>query len=156
MWLRRLLFVAQFPFAVALSAWVFVTRGILADGIGAQLLAYAFVCPIITLALMAVSGVIVARKGVRLDRAVSWYDAEWLGVIWLLLFAFGLFAQPLLAVLIALVIIAAFWFEVFELFNETRARVKTALDLGPTGAPRGQGRYRGDVIVVAPPDELKR
>lgn len=151
MWLRRLLFVAQFPFAVALSAWVFVTRGILADGIGAQLVVYAVVCPVVTLALMAVSGLIVARKGVRLDRAISWYDAEWLGAIWLSLFGFGLFAQPLLAVLVALLIIGAFWFEAFELFNETRARVKTALDLGPTPT-----RYRGDVIVIAPPDEVGR
>ena len=149
--LRRALYFGQFPLAVALPAWVFVSRGILADGVGAQLVAYAFVCPIITVALASIAGLIVARKGVRDAKAVSWRDAEWLGAIWVGLLAYGFFALPLLAVLVTLLIIAAFWFEAFELFNEAKARVKTAFEVGPNPV-----RYRGDVIVISPPDEVQR
>jgi len=162
MLLRRSLFFAQFPLAIALPAWVLVSRGIIADGIGAQLVVYLFVCPIVTVALAAISGLIVARKGVRLDRAISWRDAEWLGAIWLSLLGYGFFAFPLLAVLVVLLIIAGFWFEVIELFNETRARVKTALDLGPTtGRSKGPGvsapgRYSGQVIVIEPSDDSQK
>lgn len=162
MLLRRSLYFAQFPLAVVLPAWVLVSRGIIADGIGAQLLVYMFVCPVVTVALAAIAGLIVARKGVRLRRAISWQDAAWQGTIWLLLFAYGFFALPLLAVLVAVVIIAGFWFEVIELFNETRARVKTALDLGPTtGSSKGPGvsapgRYSGQVIVIEPSDDSQK
>lgn len=152
MWLRRSLFFAQFPLAIALPAWVFVTRGILADGVGTQLVAYAFICPIITLALGAIAAVIVARKEVRLERAISWHDAEWQGAIWVLLFAYGFVGWPLFAVLVTLLIIAGFWFEVFELFNETRARMKTALQVGPV---RASSRYRGDVVVIEPSDDQR-
>jgi len=159
MLLRRSLYFAQFPLAVVLPAWVLVSRGIIADGIGAQLVVYIVICPIVTLALGAIAGLVVARKGVRLDRAISWHDAEWQGAIWLSLFGYGLFAFPLLAVFVVVLIIAGFWFEVIELFNETRARVKTALDLGPTtGSSKGPGvsapgRYSGQVIVIEPSDD---
>lgn len=162
MLLRRALYFAQFPLAIALPAWVLVSRGIIADGIGAQLIVYIVICPIVTLALGAISGLIVARKGVRLERAISWRDAEWQGAIWLSLFGYGLFAFPLLAVLVVLLIIVGFWFEVIELFNETRARVKVALDLGPTdGRAKGPGvsapgRYSGQVIVIEPNDDPRK
>ena len=95
----------------------------------------------------------------RLDRAISWRDAEWQGAIWLSLFGYGLFAFPLLAVLVVLLLIVAFWFEVIELFNEARARVKVALDLGPTtGRSRGPGvsapgGQSGQVIIIEPSDD---
>ena len=162
MLLRRSLYFAQFPLAVVLPAWVLVSRGIIADGIGAQLLVYVFVCPVVTIALIVIAGLIVARKGVRVSKAISWHDAAWQGAIWLSLFGYGFFALPLLAVLVALLVIGAFWFEVIELFNETRARVKTALDLGPTtGRASGPGvsapgRYSGQVIIIEPSDDTQK
>jgi hypothetical protein len=151
MLLRRSLYYAQFALAIIMPAWVLVSRGVLADGIGAALVVYALVCPILTVALLAISGLIRARKQVRTERAVSYLDAALLSALWLGLFVYGLFAVPLLAVALVMLITASFWAVLYELFHETRARVKGYLDLGPTG-----GYATGTDVIVVPPKPVSR
>ena len=51
MLLRRALYWVQFGMAVALPVWVLVSRGIVADGVGWQLVIYLMLCPILFLTL---------------------------------------------------------------------------------------------------------
>ena len=54
-----------FPMAFVLPVWVLVSRGIVLDGIGWELLVYLIVCPILFIALLVISGIITWRPGIR-------------------------------------------------------------------------------------------
>ena len=150
--LRRALYWAQFGMAIALPVWVLVSRGIIADGVGWQLVIYLAVAPVLFVALGVIVALTVARKSVRDTRAVSWRDAVALLITWAALVTYGLFALPLLAILIVLAIVGLFWLVTWELVAETRDRVKTFFDAAtPNNAPR----QIPDVIVV-PRDPLSR
>src|SRR5690606_10052407 len=121
--LRRELHWMQFGMAVALPLFVLVTRGIIADGVGWQLIVYLVLCPILFVALLGLSGLIVARREVRESRTVSWLDAAVLLVIWAGILTYGLFAYPLMAAVVVLAIVAGFWAGLWQLFSETKTRV---------------------------------
>lgn len=144
MLLRRSLYYAQFALAVVAPASVLVMRLVAADGISSAVLVYIVLGPIVTIALAAITGIIVARKSVRTAKAVSWIDVAVLVSIWLSLFFYGLFGLPLLAVLAITLIIAGFWAVAYQLFVETKSRVKSALD-------------RSDrTVLIVPPERLSR
>jgi hypothetical protein len=155
--IRRAVYLAQFVLAVVLPVWILVSRGIVADGLGWQFVAYLVACPVLFVALAAIAGIVSARKSVRAARAVSWLDAGLLGGLWVLLVLHGLFAIPLLAALIVILVIATFWVVSWELFDETRTRVKSFLDLGPYGPPLQGAKptpdfvQQGSTIIVPPP-----
>jgi hypothetical protein len=142
--IRRSLYYAQFALAVVAPAWVLVMRVAAADAIQSSLLVYVILCPIMTVALAAITGVIVARKSVRTTKSVSWIDVAALVSIWVTLFFYGVFAEPLLAVLVIMLIIVGFWAAAYQLFVETKSRVKTLLN------PVDEGVY------VVPPNRLSR
>src|SRR6187431_2493774 len=114
MLLRRIVFYAQFPMAVALPVWVLITRGIIENGIGWEFVAYLIVCPILFIALLVIAALIFARKTVRVERAVSWLDTALLIALWAALIASGLYAQQGMAVLVVLLLIAGFWIAAYE------------------------------------------
>ena len=149
--LRRGLYWAQFGMAVLLPIWVLISRGIIADGVGWQLVVYLVLSPILFLALAALLGLTVVRKRVRTTRAVSWLDVASLLVIWAAVFTYGLFALPALAVLVVLSIVAGFWVAVWQFVTETRDRVKGYFEAGQVLGPR----VIPDVIVV-PPESVSR
>ena len=151
MLLRRALYWVQFGMAVALPVWVLVSRGIVADGVGWQLVIYLVLCPILFLTLALLVGVTAARKSVRDARAVSWPDAAVLLVTWAAIVTYGLFALPVLAVIIVLALVGLFWLVVWELATETRDRAKAFFEAASTPGPR----QIPDVIVV-PRDPLSR
>ena len=142
--LLRGFFWAQFGMAVLLPIWVLISRGIIADGIGWQLVVYLVLSPMLFVALAALLGLTIARKKVRTTRAVSWLDAAALLVIWAAVFTYGLFALPALAVVVVLSIVAGFWVAVWQLVTETRDRVKGYFEAGQVLGPR----VIPDVIVV--------
>jgi len=123
MLLRRIVFYAQFPMAVALPVWVLITRGIIENGIGWEFVAYLIVCPILFIALLVIAALVFARKTVRVERAVSWLDTALLIALWAALIASGLYAQQGMAVLVVLLLIAGFWIAAYELFLDTRRRI---------------------------------
>ncbi|PRY69939.1 hypothetical protein B0I08_10161 [Glaciihabitans tibetensis] len=156
---RRLLYLGQFVAAVVLPTWVLVSRGILADGVGWELLVYLFACPALFLSMVVVGALINARVSVRSIRAVSWRDASLLTVWYLAIVAYGLWAFQALAVAVVLLSIAAFWVSAWTLFRETRARFRGIVAdferaaqppgaAGPTVEPRR--------IIVINPDEKPR
>ena len=153
MLLRRAVFVAMFPAAVILPLWILVTRGIVADGIGWAFIAYLFACPILFVLLAAITGIVTARKSVRNARAVSWWDAVVLVVLWVALVASGVFALPLVAVAVVVLVVGMFWLAVWELITETRRRVNsfmTSLEATAQGTTSRVTPSNADVIVITP------
>jgi hypothetical protein len=149
--LRRAVYWAQFALAVLLPLWVLVSRGIIADGIGWQFVVYLVLCPMLFIALAAITGLTVARKRVRTAHAVSWLDAATLVVIWAAVFSYGLFSFPALAAIVVLAILVGFWAAVWQLVRETRDRVKGYFESAQQPGPR----VIPDVIVV-PRERLSR
>lgn len=157
--IRRIARYWMFVAVVVLPAWVLIGRGILGSSMGWDLLLYIFLCPILGLALLAVAGLTVARKAVREQRAVSWTDlaviAVWHGAI----IAYGFWDSTPLAVLVVAGAIAAFWIAAWQLFSETRSRVKGVIAGFEEAArmpqqPRSphDGREH-EVIVIEPGDD---
>jgi cytochrome c biogenesis factor len=142
--------------AVGLPVWVLVSRGIIADGIGAQLVIYLVLCPILFIALAVLVGLTAARKQVRETRTISWLDSAVLLVIWAATFTYGLFALPALAVLVVVSIVVGFWVVVWQLVTETRDRVKTFFEAGQVQGPRVIPDVRVYQVPVVPRDPLSR
>jgi hypothetical protein len=152
---RRVVYRLIFPMAVVLPVWVLIGRGIIADGIGWQFVAYLFISPVLFVALMAIGGIVVARPDVRATKAVSWWDVALLGTLWLVLIASGFFAVPALAVAAVLLVLGGFWLVVWEFFAETRRRfqqfsaeMQAAAAQVPGQRPQQQPLDVGEVIVV--------
>ena len=65
MWYRRAVFYVQFWAAAVLPAWLLVSRGIVGADSGWDFVAYLFIAPVLAVALLAVAGLIRARRSVR-------------------------------------------------------------------------------------------
>jgi len=154
MLIRRAVYIAQFALTVVLPGWVLIGRGVLADGIGWEFLVYLVLCPLLFVSLAVVTGLISARKSVRVARAVSWPDAGLLLALWASLLVYGLFALPLVAALVVALVVALFWVALWELTDETRRRVRGFVDdlaLTPEMARTRTPGDAGRIIVVPPP-----
>ena len=152
---RRVVYRLIFPLAVILPVWVLIGRGIVADGVGWQFVAYLFIAPVLFLALIATGGLIAARSEVRAERAVSWADAAVLIALWVALIATGFFAYPAIAIAIVLLVLGLFWLAIWELITSTR-RAFTAFNERVQAQAQAQARGNrqaapidmGEVIVV--------
>lgn len=157
MWYRRALHRGQFVAAIVLPAWVLISRGIIDDGVGLQLLVYLIACPILFVAMAAVGGIISARPTVREQRAVSVLDASLLSLWYAAIFSYGLWASSLLAVAIVLLGLALFWLSVVALFRDTRARLQSMMAGYEEANRAGSGpSYNNEprrIIVINPDDD---
>ena len=126
--LRRVFYFWQFVAVGALPLWLMVAASIFGDSAW-QVLGATFGAVAIGFGLLVVSLLILARREVRLDKAVSWADVGvltlWHGLIVLM----GVFSETAawLSVLVVLVGIGAFWFAAWELYAAARKRVREAL-----------------------------
>ncbi len=157
MFFRRILYTGQFVAAVVLPTWVLVARGLLDDGMGWEFLVYLVACPFLSVAMLMVAGLIVARGSTRARRAVSWADAAVLSVWYIALLGYGLWSWPVLAALAVILTVVAFWTAVVQLFRETRSRFRGYLaekerPSSATPPSRPDGRSPG-IIVIPPPVE---
>lgn len=153
---RRASFYWQFIAALLLPAWVLIGRGIIRSDVGWDFLFYLVLCPILCVVLLVVAAITVARKQVRTAKALSWTDVAVLLPWHAAIIAYGFFASSLVAVAVVVIGIVAFWVAVWQLFTETRTRVKNAFSLDPldAGSYRAEG-YRpaddaGRVIIINP------
>ena len=165
MWARRFFFAIQFPAALALPIWLLIGRGVVLNGPGWEFVLLLFVCPILTIAMVVVAALIVARKSVRQARAVSVVDAAVLGGWFASVIVAGVMAHPVAAIAVIVFAIAGFWVAVYELITETRMRVSSALSsmeftvssaeeyAARTRSPHlpAEGPGAGTVIRVDPP-----
>lgn len=126
--IRRAFHYAQFVAALALPAWLLVGWSIFGGG-GLQLIGLLIVCPILAIAMLAVSAIISVRKEVRATRALSWLDAGILALWYLAIALAGTFgpATGLLEFAVVLIGLGAFWLVVWELIAETRKRISSVL-----------------------------
>lgn len=154
---RRALYYWQFTAALLLPVWVVVGRGLYGSSNGWDILLYIVLAIILGVALLAVAGLTTARKSVRSTRALSTRDAIVLSAWHVAIIAFGFNDFALLAALIVLLTVIAFWQAVIALFTETRERVRSAFALPEF--PVDAGSYtstripdHGDhrVIVIEP------
>jgi hypothetical protein len=157
---RRILYLGQFVAAVLLPTWVLVSRGLLDDGIGWELLVYVIICPFLSITMLIVGGIIAARGSVRSARAVSWLDAGLLTVWYLAIISYGLWAWTVLAVVVVLLTVALFWSSVWQFFTETRARFRglvagfeeTARAGGTVGG--ASSRTESPRVIIIDPDQI--
>ncbi|MEO7349603.1 MAG: MFS transporter [Terrimesophilobacter sp.] len=126
MWLRRVFFYAQFWMIPVLPLWLLIVRGMSIVGSGWDLMVLLFAAPLLSLALIVVMGLTMARKAVRRARMLSWIDVGILGALYLSVMVAGLYSLPIFAVLAISLAIVAFWSAVWQWVTETRQHVTLA------------------------------
>jgi hypothetical protein len=126
--LRRVFYYWQFAAVAVLPLWLMIAASIFGDSAW-QVLGATFGAVVIGFGLLVVSLLILARKEVRLDKAVSWADVGVLALWHTLIVLMGVFSETAswLSVLVVLVGIGAFWFAGWELYAAARRRVREAL-----------------------------
>lgn len=158
--IRRALFFWQFIAAVVLPTWVLIARGILGSSVGWDFVLFVVICPMLGIAMLGVAGFTFARKQVRATRAVSWLDAAVIGVWHATIVAYGFIDSSLIAVFIVVATIAAFWIAVWQLFSETRRRVRGVLasfeQSSQPRRPSSTGPNAGRVIILEPGETRDR
>lgn len=132
MWLRRAFYFAQFWAIPVLPLWLLIARGVSLGGSGWGLLALLIATPTLSLLLIVVMGLTMARKSVRRARMVSWVDVGVFTAWYASLIVAGLFASVPLAILALALTLVAFWSSVWQLVVELRNRV--ALTFASYGA----------------------
>ena len=161
MFYRRALFYWQFTAAILLPVWVVIGQGVFGATDGWDIVLYIVLGIILGVSMLVVAGLTMARKSVRDTRTVSPQDALVLSGWHLAIIGYGFYSQPLLAAVIVILTTVAFWSALWQVFTETRARVKNAfampdlvvdtghIDAGHYDARSGEGR----VIVMDVDDE---
>ncbi|PXA67899.1 hypothetical protein [Cryobacterium arcticum] len=126
--LRKAFYYWQFAAVVVLPIWLMVAASIFKTTAW-QVLGATFGALAIGFGLLVVSLLFIARKEVRLEKAVSWADVGVLTVWHALIVLMGIYSvtAPWISVLVVLVGLAAFWFAVWELFDAARKRVREAM-----------------------------
>jgi hypothetical protein len=167
--LRRALYSARFVAAIVLPLWLLVGRGIIVGDSGWEFVLLIVACPVLAIAMAAVAGLSWARQSVRQSKAVSWLDAGVVGAWYVSIILAGFLAHEATAVLVVVLSVAAFWSAAWQLYDETRKRVKSALDglefaaapaqqyratrMHPGGEPGPEAPGAGQVIRLEPPRE---
>ena len=125
MWLRRAFYYAQYWAIPGLPLWVLIARGVAIDG-GWELVVLLFAAPALSLALIVIMSLTMARRSVRRARMVSWFDIGALAAWYAAIVIAALSSNAVLAVLAIALTIVAFWSSVWQLFLETKQRVSLA------------------------------
>jgi hypothetical protein len=159
MWLRRGFFYALYGAFIVLPLALLIGRGLILAGSGWDFALLLLVSPILGVLMLVVAGFTVARKSVRRDRALSWLDVGLHSAWYLSIVAASVFAHPAVAAIVIVLSVAAFWSALWQLFTETRRRMKSALaSLDYSSVPASQYRSTspdapgsGTVIRIDPP-----
>ena len=109
-----------------LPLWLLIASGLSISGAGWELVLLLFAAPLLSVALLIVMGLTMARKAVRRARLVSWIDVGILAAWYLSVAVASLVSNPLLAALAIALTLAAFWSAVWQWVVETRQRVSLA------------------------------
>lgn len=144
------------PSAVVLPVWLLIGWAAFHEGSGWSFLGLLMLCPALFLALLAIGGILIARRSVREAKAVSWYDVGLLACWHVSVIAFGFFpagATAWLAVAGVLFFLAAFWVGLWELVTEMRLRVSQTYAAyeqaaQPQQVRRPEGTFAQDAEVI--------
>ena len=91
MFIRKAFYWWLFPSAVVLPAWLLVGWAAFSQGSGWSFLGLLVLCPILFIAMLVVGGIVMARRSVREQRAVSWWDVLLFTFWHLSIIGFGFF-----------------------------------------------------------------
>ena len=154
MFYRRVLYYWQFTAAVLLPTWVVVGRALFGSSMGWDFLLSIVLGLVLAVALGAVALTTILRKEVRSSKALSWRDAAALTPWHLAVVAFGIRDLPVFAAIVVLLAVVAFWSAVWQLFTETRSRVRQAFSLPdfPTHATARSGPVEAGHYSAKPTD----
>lgn len=158
MHVRRVLFYWQFIAAFALPTWVLIARGIFGSNLGWELVLFLVVCPLLGLSMLAVAGLTYARKSVRSTRTIGWLDVAVLGIWHAGIIAFGFYAFSWLAAIVVLSAIAGFWIALWQLFSETRTRVRGVIagfEQSTQVSSEGNRSPQNGRVIVLDPNETR-
>ena len=129
MLLRRIFYRWQVVAAIVLPLWLVVGEAVMGGSAGGAL-GLLILVPLIGVAMLAVAGLIVARRSVRRSRAVSWPDvgvlAAWHACI--VIAGFEGRGASIFGALAVVAALGAFWLAIWELVTETRRRVSAAME----------------------------
>jgi hypothetical protein len=148
----------MFPAAVVLPAWLLVGSTIFGGG-GWQTFGVMLGSIVLFLVMGAISGVIYARASVRQSKSVSWLDAAIQTALYASVIALGFNTAASTALLVALIVVAigGFWLSVWQLFTDTRRRMRdvfASFEAPATQTPSFAGpsalgaRNDGEYIVI--------
>jgi hypothetical protein len=126
---RRVIFYWQFTAVVLLPGWVLVGQSLWGSALGWDFLLYLVLCTFLSLYVLGIFVLTRLRKTVRVDRAVSTTDAIVTSVWHLAIIVFGVVGSGAFLALIIVGGITAFWVAVWQLFTDTRSRVKAAFTI---------------------------
>ncbi|GAB3616823.1 hypothetical protein GCM10027416_13800 [Okibacterium endophyticum] len=155
MMIRRAFRYWMFIASVALPIWPLIGWAVFGDS-GWEFLGLIVAMPILFLALLAVSLLILARPEVRAGTGVSWPDVAVLTAWHVAVIGFGLFgaSSSLFAVLGVVAGLAAFWLAIWELVRGAARRTRATFaeferlaQQSPAGAPR-RPDDGGEFIVI--------
>lgn len=160
MYVRRALYYWQFAAAFLLPLWVLIARGVFGSNLGWEFVLFIVVCPILAVAMLVVASLTYARKSVRSSRTVGWVDVAVLAVWHLAIIGFGFYDSAVLATIVVLVAVAGFWIALWQLFSETRNRVRGVI-AGFEQSTKYDGEsprtaQDGHVIILEPGDTQHR
>lgn len=152
--IRRAFYYALFPAALVLPAWSLVGWGLFGN-LGWELLGVMLGAGVLAIAMLGLSGIIVARASVRQNKAVSWIDAGILTLLYAAVIGLGFYTSygTLLIVGTVLSLIALFWLSIGQLFVEARRRMQSAFAAYDRPTPPQAGGYSspridGEYIVI--------
>ena len=161
MWLRRGFFYALYGAFIVLPVTLLIGRGLVLAGSGWDFALLLLVSPLLGLLMLVTTGFTLGRKSVRSTRTVSWLDVGVHAAWYLSIIAASVFAHPAVAAVVIIMSVAAFWSALWQLFTETRRRVKDAwAGLERTvipaseyhsGRPNPDAPGAGTVIRIDPP-----
>jgi hypothetical protein len=128
--IRKAFYWWLFPSAVVLPVWLLIGWATFHPS-GWAFVGLLVICPILFVAQLAIGGIVSARKTVRDERAVSWYDVGLLAAWHASIVVFGCYIEGVsswIAVLGILLGLATFWVTLWELVTEARMRVKQTFE----------------------------
>lgn len=157
---RRILYLGQFFAAVMLPLWILIARGLFDDSAAWEFLVYLLICGLLALVMFLVATLTVARRSSRTARVVSVPDAVLLTVWYVALLAYSIWPWPVFAVPALVLTVGAAWLAAWQLFTETRRRIRGMVAefeqaARPPMSP-GHGRQSPRVIVINPSEDDQR
>jgi len=157
MLVRKAFYWWQLASVVVLPVWILIGWAVWGSDTS-SFIGVALTAPFLVVALLVVTGLLLARRSVRTAKALSFLDVAVLGAWHAMIIGMGFFGPTadLFGVLAVAAGIAAFWASAWQLVDEARKRVRAVFEsagfTGPTvrtPASR-QPIDAGEYIVIQP------
>ena len=169
MLLRRAFFIALLGGVVVLPLWLVLARTFILGIPDGEIPLLTLGAVLLFAAMAVVAGLCSARKSVRKDYAFTRLDYGVMGAWYLSIVAAGLVEHGAISIPMILLGVVAFWSAAWQLFTETRRRVKGAFERleytvapakeyyqqrpVPPATPRPDAPGAGRVIRIDPPQQ---